>query len=86
MSEASAPGKVILFGEHAVVYGHPALAVPVTQVQAKVRIDKTFRPGIWIKAPNIQLDESLAALVPPTRWLPPLEILSPPLERTRSLA
>ena len=64
MSKASAPGKIILFGEHAVVYGQPALAVPVTQVEAEVRIDKIFSPGIRINAPNIQLNEKLDALAP----------------------
>jgi mevalonate kinase len=64
MSKASAPGKIILFGEHAVVYGQPALAVPVTQVEAEVRIDRIFSPGIRINAPNIQLNEKLDALAP----------------------
>ena len=64
MSKASAPGKIILFGEHAVVYGQPALAVPVTQVQAEVRIDRIFSSGIRINAPNIQLNEKLDALAP----------------------
>lgn len=64
MTSASTPGKIILFGEHAVVYGRPALAVPVTQVQATATVIKNRRGTVWIKAPDIGLDTELSALPP----------------------
>ena len=62
MTHASAPGKIILFGEHAVVYGRPALAVPVTQVHADVDVSDAPRPGIWIEAPDVNLQAELNTL------------------------
>ncbi len=53
---ATAPGKIILFGEHAVVYGRPAIAVPVTNVQAEATLQHTADSGMGfrITAPDLE--------------------------------
>ena len=64
MTKATAPGKVILFGEHAVVYGRPALAVPVTQVHTEVEVSDASGAGIWIHARQVDLHAEFSTLPP----------------------
>lgn len=60
-----APGKIILFGEHAVVYGQPAIAIPVARVNATARVIPNISgaPGlVRLVAQDIHLDAPLDRL------------------------
>lgn len=67
MISGSAPGKVILFGEHAVVYGRPAIALPLPQIRASAEIaelDHAAGDGILLSAPQIGLHQWLHEMAP----------------------
>jgi mevalonate kinase len=59
VTTATAPGKVILFGEHAVVYGRPAIAAPVSGVRAMATVEANAGPGILLRAPDLARDYRL---------------------------
>lgn len=59
-AKATAPGKIILFGEHAVVYGRPAIAAPMSQVRATAVIEANSQPGIRLIAADLAKDVLLS--------------------------
>jgi mevalonate kinase len=51
---ASAPGKLMLFGEHSVVHGHPCIVTAVNQ-RLSVRVEKNGENLFSLHAPDLQL-------------------------------
>jgi mevalonate kinase len=58
---ATACGKIILLGEHAVVYGFPAIALPVSSLRAAAEFSEDPAP-FRIDAPDIGLHAALEDL------------------------
>lgn len=60
MHQASAPAKLILCGEHAVVYARPAIAVPLHDLRAVATLSPTpVGSGVRISAPDLGADWTL---------------------------
>ncbi|GAB7020255.1 mevalonate kinase [Halostagnicola bangensis] len=55
MALSSAPGKVYLFGEHAVVYGEPAVPCAIEQ-RARVDVERRDDEKIRVEAEDLSLD------------------------------
>ncbi|CAM9851200.1 unnamed protein product, partial [Chrysoparadoxa australica] len=53
---ASAPGKCILFGEHAVVHGKKAVAASLSDLRMVVHVHVTEEPQICLSLPDLRND------------------------------
>jgi mevalonate kinase len=59
--QASACGKIILLGEHAVVYGQPAIAIPIPTLRATAGL-KPGGASCILAAPDIEIHSPLESL------------------------
>jgi mevalonate kinase len=58
---ASAPGKLLLLGDHAVVYGYPCLVTAV-DLRVKVSVEKMDKPEILVETPALREQKKVYSL------------------------
>jgi len=74
LTSGYASGKAILFGEHAVVYGRPAIAVPVGKLRALATIEEAPPgEGLVIHATDLGVRFRLGTAITPEHPAFPLE-------------
>jgi len=75
-TQASAAAKIILFGEHAVVYGHPAVAIPLQDVRATaaVSLEASLASPI-IEARDFKIQTTLDEKSPREKIVPLLKTI-----------
>jgi len=76
MVTASAPGKVYLFGEHAVVYGEPAVPCAVER-RARVTAERRSDDKLRVEAEDLRLDGFTVEYDGDTRGRPDVDVPEP---------
>ncbi|MGQ4555036.1 mevalonate kinase [Halobellus sp. GM3] len=73
MTVSSAPGKVYLFGEHAVVYGEPAVPCAIER-RARVTVDAREDDHIRVEARDLSLDGFTVEYAGETDYRPDVDV------------
>ncbi|MFB6119672.1 MAG: mevalonate kinase [Halobacteriaceae archaeon] len=79
MVTSSAPGKVYLFGEHAVVYGEPAVPCAIER-RARVTVEERPDRRLRVSAPDLSLDGFTVEYEGGTDEAPDVDVPTPLVE------
>ncbi len=79
MTTSSAPGKVYLFGEHAVVYGEPAVPCAIER-RARVSVEARDDDSLRVRAADLSLDGFTVTYNGETNDTPDVDVPTPLVE------
>jgi len=79
MVTSSAPGKIYLFGEHAVVYGEPAVPCAIDR-RARVTVEPRDDDAVRVSAPDLSLDGFTVEYTDGSKETPDVDVPAPIVE------